>query len=177
VRPAALDPPAADPAATDARRAADAELAARPLAPPVAAMTVADLYDTFAEGRGSGARAHEATDVVAPLGTPVRAVDDGRIAKLFDSRQGGLTVYQFDRTGRLAYYYAHLAAYDPTLAEGEYVARGATLGWVGTTGNAPAHTPHLHFAVFLLGPEANWWQGTALDPYPALRAAIARGDG
>ena len=42
------------------------------------------------------------------------------------------------------------------------------LGYVGATGNADPSAPHLHFAVFALGPEARWWEGTALNPYPLL---------
>ena len=42
---------------------------------------------------------------------------------------------------------------------------------VGTwkvTGNANPATPHLHFAIFELGPEKRWWKGTAINPYPLL---------
>jgi murein DD-endopeptidase MepM/ murein hydrolase activator NlpD len=47
--------------------------------------------------------------------------------------------------------------------------RGDTLGYVGTTGDAPANAPHLHLAVFQLGPAKNWWEGTAVDPLPLLK--------
>ena len=46
--------------------------------------------------------------------------------------------------------------------------RGQVLGYVGTSGNAPKDTPHLHFAIFELGPERNWWQGKPLNPFPVL---------
>jgi len=52
--------------------------------------------------------------------------------------------------------------------EGSEVKRGQILGYVGSTGNADPMTPHLHFAIFRLGPEKRWWKGEALDPYPAL---------
>ena len=45
---------------------------------------------------------------------------------------------------------------------------GELIGYVGTSGNAPPNTPHLHFAIFKLGPEKHWWQGTAINPYPLL---------
>jgi murein DD-endopeptidase MepM/ murein hydrolase activator NlpD len=90
------------------------------------------------------------------------------VAKLFDSKAGGLTVYQFDREEKLAYYYAHLDHYAAGLAEGRQLKRGDVLGYVGSTGNASPDGPHLHFAVFVLGPEKNWWKGTAVNPYPLL---------
>src|SRR5207244_3033184 len=88
---------------------------------------------------------HEALDIMAPRGTPVVAVDDGTIAKLFRSVPGGLTIYQFDSSGTLAYYYAHLDRYAPGLGQGVAVKRGQPIGYVGSTGNARADAPHLHF--------------------------------
>jgi len=132
----------------------------------------ADLHDTFTESR-SGGRVHEAIDILAPRNTPVLAVEDGRVVKLFTSAQGGLTVYQFDPGESFAYYYAHLERYAESLREGQEVRRGQVLGYVGTSGNAPKDTPHLHFAIFQLGPEKHWWQGAALNPYPFLHGADA----
>jgi murein DD-endopeptidase MepM/ murein hydrolase activator NlpD len=107
---------------------------------------------------------------MAPRLTPVRAVDDGRIAKLFLSVPGGNTIYQFDPSERYAYYYAHLERYADQLTEGQHVRRGQILGFVGTSGNASKDAPHLHFAIFRLGPEKQWWVGEPIDPYPLLRA-------
>jgi murein DD-endopeptidase MepM/ murein hydrolase activator NlpD len=123
--------------------------------------------DMYEQGRGQ--RVHEAIDIAAPSGTPVVAVDDGTIAKLFTSKPGGLTVYQFDPAGRLAYYYAHLDSYAGTLKEGMSVKRGDVIGYVGSTGNADRKVPHLHFAIFKLGPDRKWWRGDPINPYPALR--------
>ena len=134
---------------------------------PVAGVKPAQLTDTFTQARGTG-RLHDAIDIMAARGTPVLAVADGRVAKLFNSKQGGLTVYQFDREENLAYYYAHLDAYAPGLAEGQVLRRGDAIGTVGSTGNANPAGPHLHFAVFVLGPEKRWWKGTAVNPYPLL---------
>jgi murein DD-endopeptidase MepM/ murein hydrolase activator NlpD len=134
---------------------------------PVRGILPKQLSDTYTQSRGAG-RLHDAIDIMAPRGTPVVAVADGRIAKLFNSKPGGLTVYQFDPEEKLAYYYAHLDAYAPQLAEGSLVRRGDLIGFVGSTGNANPDAPHLHFAVFVLGPEKRWWQGTPLNPYPLL---------
>ena len=48
------------------------------------------------------------------------------------------------------------------------VRHGDVIGYVGTTGNAPASTPHLHFAIGRLGPDKKWWDSEAIDPYPIL---------
>ena len=50
--------------------------------------------------------------------------------------------------GGRVYYYAHLEAYAPHLAEGDYVTTQTLLGYVGTTGNAAGTPPHLHFGVY-----------------------------
>ena len=134
---------------------------------PVEGVAAAALVDSFDSTR-DGHR-HESIDIAAARGTRVLAVDDGTVVKLFLSRYGGLTLYQFDTRRRFAYYYAHLDRYAPGLTEGMSVRRGALLGYVGTTGNAPPEAPHLHFAVFRLEPEPRWWKGVAVNPYPAFR--------
>ncbi len=134
---------------------------------PVQGIAVSQLQDTFADARGEG-RVHDAIDIMAPAGTPVLAVADGHVEKLFESKQGGLTVYQFDPSGAYAYYYAHLQGYAPGLVEKKALKRGETIGYVGSTGNANPAAPHLHFAVFVLGPEKRWWKGEAINPYPLL---------
>jgi murein DD-endopeptidase MepM/ murein hydrolase activator NlpD len=137
------------------------------LAMPLVGVDPTKLTDTFNDARTG--HAHEALDIPAVRGTPVLAVADGRVEKLFTSKQGGLTVYQFDLAEQFCYYYAHLDGYAPGLNEGRPLRAGDALGYVGTTGNAPHNAPHLHFAVFRLGPEKKWWEGTAIDPLPLLR--------
>jgi murein DD-endopeptidase MepM/ murein hydrolase activator NlpD len=144
-------------------------LRARQLRVPVEGLDLGSLRDNFAEKRG--ARVHEAIDILAPRGTPVLAVDDGVVKKLFTSGAGGLTVYQYDRDEDFCYYYAHLDRYAEGLAEGKALKKGDRVGYVGTTGNAPPDTPHLHFTIFKLGDDKRWWEGTPINPYPlwALR--------
>jgi murein DD-endopeptidase MepM/ murein hydrolase activator NlpD len=139
-----------------------------PILIPVAGVERSALRPSFDEGRVG--HLHHAIDILAPRGTPVVAAVDGRIQKLFVSAGGGLTIYEFDRAGELVYYYAHLDRYEPSLVEGMDVTQGTVIGYVGTTGNAPANTPHLHFAIERLGPEKLWWRGEAIDPYPILMA-------
>lgn len=140
------------------------DLKAKLLTLPVVAAKPDDLRPDFYGPRGQ--RGHEAIDIVAPWGEAVVAVEDGTIARLFASERGGLTVYQYDPGRKYVYYYAHLAHYADNLAAGDAVKRGQLIGYVGTTGNA--RQPHLHFAIFLLGPRKSWWNGEPLDPYPVL---------
>ena len=134
---------------------------------PVAGVKPMQLQDTYNQPRGSE-RKHEALDILAPNGTPVLAVADGRIAKLFTSKPGGLTIYQFDPRKKFSYYYAHLDRYAGNLKEGQQVKRGEVIGYVGSTGNADPAAPHLHFAMFELGPDKNWWQGKPVNPFPLM---------
>jgi murein DD-endopeptidase MepM/ murein hydrolase activator NlpD len=181
--PARTEPPAQRPpprpqpppvATAPPRSAQPPENTDRPLAlapgallMPVPGIDPATLRDNYHQRRGDAP--HHALDIMAPRGTPVVAVADGRIAKLFTSKPGGLTVYQFDTSGRFAYYYAHLDRYAEGLAEGQLLRRGDPVGTVGSTGNASADAPHLHFAVHVLGPERAWWKGTPVNPFPLIR--------
>ncbi len=142
-----------------------AELRRHRLRLPVEGADVEGMEGGFGERRGGGRRGHEAVDILAPRHTPVHAVEGGRIAKLFFSKAGGTTIYQFDPSERFCYYYAHLDRYADGLREGQTVSAGDVIGYVGTTGNAPPNTPHLHFAVFALTDARRWWEGRPLDPY------------
>jgi murein DD-endopeptidase MepM/ murein hydrolase activator NlpD len=144
------------------------DLSARKLLVPVEGVPADKLVRSYHDSR-SGGRLHEALDILAPRNTPIVAVEDGTIAKLFNSKAGGLTVYQFDPSQEYSYYYAHLERYADGLKEGDRIHRGQVLGFVGTSGNAPKETPHLHFAVYRLTPEKHWWEGTPIDPYDILR--------
>jgi murein DD-endopeptidase MepM/ murein hydrolase activator NlpD len=142
------------------------------MTPPIRGLALANLRDTFEETHDG--KRHEAIDILEPKGTPVRAVVSGTVRKLFLSKPGGNTIYQFDEMGVYCYYYAHLDGYVEGLQEGTQVQSGDVIGFVGSTGNASPDTPHLHFAIFELGPEKLWWQGKAVDPYPGLVAAVQR---
>jgi murein DD-endopeptidase MepM/ murein hydrolase activator NlpD len=162
----ARTPPLAPSTAPRAGGAADdlAALHARGLLPPIAGLDPRTLRDTFQDGRGQ--RSHDAIDILAPRGTPVLAVDDGVVLRLLTSTRGGLSVYQLDPTSTYCYYYAHLDGYAAGLREGQALGRGSVVGYVGTTGNAPPDTPHLHFAILRLDAGQRGCQGPAINPYP-----------
>ena len=140
----------------------------RSLVVPVRGLERDDLVASFTDARGSSRR-HQAIDILAPRGTEVLAVEDGKVAKIFTSDAGGLTLYQIDPSETFVYYYAHLDNYAPGLKEGDMLRKGDVVGTVGTTGNAPKNTPHLHFAIAKLDPDKRWWGGTALDPFVVWR--------
>ena len=145
-------------------------LRARALTMPVSGYDLKALHDGFHESRGD--HRHGAIDLMAPRGTPVLAVDDGTIRKLFTSGRGGLSIYHFDADARYCYFYAHLDRYAPFLSEGRSVRKGDVIGYVGTTGNAPPNAPHLHFAIVKLDGTGRWWEGTPINPYPLWASAV-----
>jgi len=138
------------------------------LAMPIAGLNPATLHDTFNDKRDG--HKHEALDIPAPRGTPVHAVAQGKVVKLFTSKPGGLTVYQFDDHNAYSFYYAHLDRYASGLKEGTMLQTGDVLGFVGSTGDASPNAPHLHFAVNRLGADKKWWEGVPIDPLPLLKA-------
>ncbi|MET0362816.1 MAG: M23 family metallopeptidase [Sphingobium sp.] len=139
-----------------------------PLLIPVEGVPASALVDTFAQSRAGGAREHDAIDIMAARGRAVVAAAPGRIEKLFWSDAGGRTLYQRSADGRLVYYYAHLDAYAPGLREGQSIRRGQRIATVGSTGNASAQAPHLHFSVHEMAPGDRWYGGRAINPYPLL---------
>jgi murein DD-endopeptidase MepM/ murein hydrolase activator NlpD len=145
------------------------ELRVHHLRLPLDDADVQKMKGGFDERRDGGGRGHEAVDILAPRNTPVHAVENGTIAKLFYSKAGGTAIYQFDPSGRFCYYYAHLERYADGLHDGQRVERGDVIGYVGTSGNAPKNTPHLHFAILKLNDDRRWWQGTPMDPYQVFR--------
>lgn len=165
VKPSPLEAPQAEPGPSAIP--APPDLRQRNLILPVQGIRPEQLQNTFEDSR-SGGRVHEAIDIMAPRNTPVLAVEDGKIAKLFTSKQGGLTIYQFDPTETYAYYYAHLERYADGLKEGMMLRRGQVVGYVGSSGNANPEGPHLHFAIFRLTPEKRWWDGAPINPFPVL---------
>lgn len=137
---------------------------ARQLMIPVEGATRRSVRDSFTAGRGNG-RVHAALDLMAPRSTPVLAADNHVIGRLVKGPIGGIALYAEDDEQRFVYYYAHLERYRRGLAVGDRVAKGSVIGYVGTTGNAPANTPHLHFQVMKRGPGRAWWDGPPINPF------------
>ncbi len=140
---------------------------------PVAGVVPAQLTDTWGQARANGAREHHAIDIMSPRGTPVVAAASGKIEKLFESGDGGHTIYIRSSDGRIIYYYAHLDAYRAGLAEGQAVKAGDVLATVGSTGNASPDAPHLHFEIKRMAQGEGWWQGQEVNPYPLLAGQAA----
>jgi murein DD-endopeptidase MepM/ murein hydrolase activator NlpD len=138
---------------------------AYPLMIPVEGIEQRTLRDTFHEQR-SGGRIHMATDILALRGTPVLSASDGRIVKLASGGAGGITIYVADASGRYLHYYAHLEGYAPGIKEGLQVREGQVIGFVGTTGNAPPNTPHLHYQV--MRSDKDYWNGSPIDVRPFM---------
>jgi murein DD-endopeptidase MepM/ murein hydrolase activator NlpD len=106
---------------------------------------------------------HQGTDIFADYGAPLVACERGVVTRVGTDRLGGTKLWLVGQSGT-RYYYAHLSAYAPGMAEGLVVEAGALLGFVGDTGNARGGTPHVHFEVHPQG-------GPAVNPYFLLRAA------
>jgi murein DD-endopeptidase MepM/ murein hydrolase activator NlpD len=94
--------------------------------------------------RDGGRRRHQGIDLLAPAGTPLVAVADGRITRLrnHDWGLGGISLRLTDHQGT-GYYYAHNQRNLVQL--GQRVRRGQVIAQVGATGNARGGSPHLHF--------------------------------
>ncbi len=140
---------------------------------PIADYPVASLRHDWGDPREGGGRQHQGIDLMAPDGTPVVAALPGTVEKLFDSARGGHTLYIRSLDRRWSLYYAHLKSYAPGLTEGQRVAQGQVVGYVGDTGNAGAGNTHLHFGISWMRAGDGWYQGEPVDPYPLLAGKTA----
>jgi murein DD-endopeptidase MepM/ murein hydrolase activator NlpD len=87
-------------------------------------------------------RAHKGIDYAAPIGTPVRAAGDGRIA--YAGPMGGYgNVVQIQHTRSIMTVYGHLSKFASGTHVGAHVAQGTVIAYVGMTGLATG--PHLHY--------------------------------
>lgn len=137
---------------------------------PVAGVTPDKLTDTWGDARGDGTRQHHAIDIMAARGTPVLAAAAGTVEKIFESKNGGHTIYVRRTDTGWQDYYAHLNAYAPGLHEGQAVKQGEQIGEVGSTGDASPDAPHLHYEIHRMAPGDGWWKGTEINPYPILHS-------
>lgn len=138
---------------------------------PVVGVKRENLTDTFSDARSEN-RVHNAIDIIAPQGTPVVSVEDGEIARFFDSDLGGITIYQFSKDKKFVYYYAHLQKRADNLQEKVFVPQGTVIGYVGDTGNAGAGNYHLHFSISIPADMKRYWEGENINPFPILKEGI-----
>jgi len=167
VQPAAA--PLAQPVLAEEPQAAPPPGAGDPVALiiPVEGVSARQLSDTWGQSRGGGSREHHAIDIMAARGTPVLAAASGTVEKIFESVNGGHTIYVRTRDRSVVHYYAHLDTY--LVAEKQAVRQGERIATVGNTGSAAGGAPHLHFEIKLMQPGEGWWQGQNINPYPLLR--------
>ncbi len=124
-----------------------------------------NFVDTFGAPRMTGskyAHTHEGTDIFAPQGAPLLAVQRGVVARLGVAVLGGNKLWIVGADGT-QYYYAHLSAFAEGIQDGSFVDPGQVVGFVGTTGNARGTPAHVHFEIHPGG-------GPAVNPYPFLDA-------
>jgi hypothetical protein len=134
--------------------------------------------DDFGDPRPGGT--HQGNDMIAARHTPVVAAEAGTVRLWTRSASAGCMLYLHGRSGT-TYLYIHLnndlgakndnqgrcvagVAYAPGLRDGQRVAAGALLGFVGDSGDANGAHPHLHFELHPGG-------GRAVSPYPWLKRA------
>ena len=116
--------------------------------------------DSWGDAR-SGGRSHKGVDMIAARNTPLVAIYSGRIQRLSSGSLSGLSIWLTADNGD-QFFYAHLESY-ADIAAGQSVSEGQTIGYNGSSGNAPAHLPHLHFEYHPGG-------GAAVNPYPLVRS-------
>ncbi|MFL5926406.1 MAG: M23 family metallopeptidase [Gaiellaceae bacterium] len=145
------------------------------LFPVVGAVT---YTDDFGQPRAGGA--HQGNDLLGKKRAPVVAVEDGTVKFWTTSASAGCMLYLYGASGTM-YEYIHLnndltaandnrgkcvdgVSYAPGLLDGEHVAAGQLIGYLGDSGDANGIHPHLHFEVHPKG-------GKAVSPFPYLQKA------
>lgn len=153
---------------SDVPPGSEADLRQRHILVPVAGADMTRVADSFNDARDGGGRVHRAVDILAPRGTPVLAADAGTILRMTTTKLGGISLYAVDTAARFVYYYAHMERYSDAMSPGRPIVRGDTLGFVGTTGNAPKNVPHLHFQVMRWPADGKYLNAEPVNPFLAL---------
>lgn len=131
---------------------------------PIAKTFPFSHYDDFGASRSYGyARPHLGHDMMCAIGTPVIAVESGRVEIMGWNQYGGwrIGIRSFDN--KRYYYYAHLRQNKPfksDLKEGDTVKAGDVIGYVGRTGYSKKENvnnieqSHLHIGLELVFDES-----------------------
>ncbi|NLJ58651.1 MAG: M23 family metallopeptidase [Tissierellia bacterium] len=127
---------------------------------PIAAGYHYGHYDDFGNSRSYGfRRVHLGNDLIGSVGTPIIAVETGRVEALGWNQYGGWRIGIRSLDNKRYYYYAHLRKDHPyvkSLKEGDIVFAGDVIGYLGMTGYSRKEnvsnirTPHLHFGMQLI---------------------------
>ncbi len=133
--------------------------ASKPLVMPVTYSRVSSDFGTRSHPVRRVKHRHTGIDLVAPSGTPVRAVAHGVVKSIGFERRGFGRYIVIAHRHDSETIYAHLSATARGLRVGETVAAGHLIGAVGKTGMVTG--PHLHFELRR--------QGVPADPRPLLR--------
>jgi len=131
---------------------------------PIAAGYSYGHYDDFGNSRSYGfRRVHLGNDLIGSVGTPIMAVETGRVEALGWNQYGGWRIGIRSLDNMRYYYYAHLRKDHPyvkSLKEGDIVYAGDVIGYLGMTGYSTKEnvnnidTPHLHFGMQLVFDES-----------------------
>lgn len=104
-------------------------------------------------------RPHNGTDLAAPTGTAIYAVNAGRVVTArYQGGYGNFTL--IDHGGGVTSGYAHQVRFEDGISAGTVVKAGQLIGYVGTTGRS--NGPHLHFEIKV--------NDKFVDPIPFMRS-------
>ena len=93
-------------------------------------------------------RPHYGVDYAAPIGTPVKAIGDGRVTACTNEGGSGRMV-RIQHNSVYATGYMHLSRFGEGIAPGKLVKQGDIIGYVGSSGLSTG--PHLDFRFYMNG--------------------------
>ena len=93
-------------------------------------------------------RPHYGVDYAAPVGTPVHAIGDGRVAEMRSDNVNGKMI-KITHNSVYSTAYLHLSRFEEGIVSGGFVRQGDIIGYVGSTGLSTG--PHLDFRFYKNG--------------------------